>query len=147
MVHEAYFEGGGNWLAGWLAGWLDLLPVTHVFVDTWMLTIKPVYKLLKDLKWTTNTHVTQFSLTFKSSKNIYGFRRLFAPSFFFRPPYFYPSIFVFTRPNDGWVGLYIKLWVERDTGIERGRGGERGTERERGVQSCVIVYNDNGSYI
>ena len=24
-------------------------------------------------------------------------------------PYFYPSIFVFTRPNDGWMGLYIKL--------------------------------------
>ena len=24
-------------------------------------------------------------------------------------PYFYPSIFVFTRPNDGWTGLYIKL--------------------------------------
>ena len=21
-----------------------------------------------------------------------------------------PSIFVFTRPNDGWTGLYIKLW-------------------------------------
>ena len=37
-----------------------------------------------------------------------------APSFLYpsttRPPYFYPSIFVFTRPNDGWTGLYIKLW-------------------------------------
>ena len=35
-----------------------------------------------------------------------------SPSFFYpsttRPPYFYPSIFVFTRPNDGWTGLYIK---------------------------------------
>ena len=34
--------------------------------------------------------------------------------FFTRPPpvhpYFCPSIFVFTRPNDGWTGLYIKLW-------------------------------------
>ena len=30
--------------------------VTHVLVDTWMLT----------LKWTTNTHVTPFSLTFKA---------------------------------------------------------------------------------
>ena len=31
---------------------------------------------------------------------------------FFSPvhPYFCPSIFVFTRPNDGWTGLYIKLW-------------------------------------
>ena len=48
---------------------IRLLPVTHVLVDTWMLTIKPVYKLLNvsdDLKWTTNTHVTQFSLTFKA---------------------------------------------------------------------------------
>ena len=60
-----------------------------------MLTVKPVYKLLNmsdDLKWTTKK----------------------APSFFYlsttRPPYFYPSIFVFTRPNDGWTGLYIKLW-------------------------------------
>ena len=25
-------------------------------------------------------------------------------------PYFYQSIFVFTHPNDGWTGLYIKLW-------------------------------------
>ena len=25
-------------------------------------------------------------------------------------PYFYLSIFVFTPPNDGWTGLYIKLW-------------------------------------
>ena len=44
-----------------------LLPVTHVLVDTWMLTVQPVYKLLNvsdDLKWTTNTHVTPFSLTF-----------------------------------------------------------------------------------
>ena len=34
-----------------------------------MLTVKPVYKLLNvsdDLKWTTNTHVTQFSLTYKA---------------------------------------------------------------------------------
>ena len=34
-----------------------------------MLSVKPVYKLLNvsdDLKWTTNTHVTQFSLTFKA---------------------------------------------------------------------------------
>ena len=26
-------------------------------------------------------------------------------------PYFCPSIFVFTRPNDGWTGLYIKLCI------------------------------------
>ena len=48
---------------------IKLLPVTHVLVDTWMLTVKPVYKLLNvsdDLKWTTNTHVTPFSLTFEA---------------------------------------------------------------------------------
>ena len=48
---------------------ITLLPVTHVLVDTWMLTVKPIYKLLNvsdDLKWTTNTHVTPFSLTFKA---------------------------------------------------------------------------------
>ena len=48
---------------------IKLLPVTHVLVDTWILIVKPVYKHLNvsdDLKWTTNTHVTQFSLTFKA---------------------------------------------------------------------------------
>ena len=38
---------------------ITLLPVRHVLVDTWMLTVKPVYKLLNvsdDLTWTTNTH-------------------------------------------------------------------------------------------
>ena len=48
---------------------IKLLPVTHVLVDTWMLTVKSVYKLLNvsgDLKWTTNTRVTPFSLTFKA---------------------------------------------------------------------------------
>ena len=46
---------------------IKLLPVTHVLVDTWMLTVKPVYKLLNlsdDLKWTTNTHVTPFFCSF-----------------------------------------------------------------------------------
>ena len=48
---------------------IKLSPVTHVLVDTWMLTVKPGYKLLKvsdDLKWTTNTHVTPFLLTLKA---------------------------------------------------------------------------------
>ena len=48
---------------------IKLLPVTHVLVDTWMLTGKPVYKLLNvsdDLKWTTNTRETPFSFTFKA---------------------------------------------------------------------------------
>ena len=37
--------------------------------------------------------------------------RFFAPSFCTRPSYFYSSVFVFTRQNDGWAGLYIKLWI------------------------------------
>ena len=41
----------------------------YVLVDTWMLTVELVYKLSDvsdDLKWTTNTHVTPFTLTFKA---------------------------------------------------------------------------------
>ena len=48
---------------------IKLLPVTHVLVDIWMLTVKPVYKLSNvhdDLKWATNTHMTPFTLTFKA---------------------------------------------------------------------------------
>ena len=44
----------------------DKIIASHVLVDTWMLTVNPVYKLLNVsdvLKWTTNTHVTPFSLT------------------------------------------------------------------------------------
>ena len=47
---------------------IKLLPVTHVLVDTWMLTVKLVYKLSNvpdDLKWATNTLMTPFTLTFK----------------------------------------------------------------------------------
>ena len=35
-------------------------------------------------------------------------------SFIFLPvhPYFYPSTTVFTRPNDGWMCLCIKLWLQ-----------------------------------
>ena len=70
---------------------IKLLPVTHVLVDTWTLTVKPVYKLLNvsnDLKWTINTLVSLFSLTFKaySSNNIYDFG-----SPFFAPSFLYPS--------------------------------------------------------
>ena len=101
---------------------IQLLPVTHVLVDTWMLTVKPVDKLLKvsdDLSWTTNTHVTPFhslsrQLTISmvlEDPFLFYFLLL---HFFTRPPpvhpYFYPSIFVFTHPNDGWSGLYTKLW-------------------------------------
>ena len=47
---------------------IKLLPVTHVLVDTWMLTVKPVYKLsnvFDDLKWATNTHMTPLTLNFE----------------------------------------------------------------------------------
>ena len=48
---------------------IKLLPVTHVLVNTWMLTVKLVYKLSDvpdDLKWATNTHMMPFTLTFKA---------------------------------------------------------------------------------
>ena len=81
-----------------------------------MLTVKPVYKLLNvsdDLKWTTYKHTcdTIFTHFQGITKNIYMvLEDLFLLFHFFtRPPHYYPSIFVFTRPNDGWMGLYIKL--------------------------------------
>ena len=63
-------------------------------------TVKPVYKFLN-----VPDDLTHFQ---GITNNIYGFGR---PFFYTRPPYFYPSIVVFTRPNDGWTGLYIKLCV------------------------------------
>ena len=48
---------------------IQLLPVTHELVVTWMLTVKLVYKLSNvpdDLKWARNTHLTPFTLTFKA---------------------------------------------------------------------------------
>ena len=45
------------------------------------------------------------------TNDIYGFGRLFLLLHYFtRPPILiYRSIFVFSRPNAGWTGLYIKL--------------------------------------
>ena len=43
----------------------QIVAVTHVLVDTWMSTVKPVYKLKNvsdDLKW----DVTPFTLTSKA---------------------------------------------------------------------------------
>jgi len=48
---------------------IQLLPVTYVLVVIWMLTVKLVYELSDvpdDLKWTINTHMTPFKLTFKT---------------------------------------------------------------------------------
>ena len=58
-----------------------------------------------DYKHTCDTIFTHFQ---SITNNIYGFGRLFWLLHFLN---FYPSIFVFTRPNDGWTGLYIKLWL------------------------------------
>ena len=116
---------------------IRLLPVTHVLGDTWMLTVKPVYKLLNvsddheiDYKHTCDTIFTHFQ---GITNNIYGFGRPFLCSLIFypsttRPPIFlvfYLSIFVFTRPNDGWTGLYIKYDACRDWGLNPGRWRDR----------------------
>ena len=60
---------------------ITLLPVTRVLVGTWMLTVKPVYKLLNvsdghdmDDKHTCDTIFTHFQ---GITNNIYGFGRLF----------------------------------------------------------------------
>ena len=48
------------------------------------------------------------------TNNIYGLGRLFLLLHFVSVhPYFCPSIFVFTRPNDRWTGLYMKLLSEQ----------------------------------
>ena len=74
-----------------------------------MFTVKPVYKLFTvsdDLKWTTNTCDTIFTHFQGITNNVYGFGRPFL-LLHFLPVYLF--IFVFTRPNDGWPDLYIKL--------------------------------------
>ena len=80
---------------------IKLLPVTHDLVNTWMLIVKPVYKLLNvshDLKWTTNTHVTAFSLTFKAYLTICmvleDFFKIFFCSFIFLPVHNPSTIFL-----------------------------------------------------
>ena len=80
---------------------IQLLPVTHVLVHPWMLTVKPVYKLLNvsdALKWTTNTHVTQFVLTFKAELTIsVVLEDLFVLLLHFLPGH-HPSTHISTRP-------------------------------------------------
>ena len=103
---------------------IKLLPVTHVLVDTWMLTVKPVYKLLNvsdDLKWTTNTHDTIFTHFQGISNNIYGFgRRIFLLLHFFtRPPIFLPVHIRFYPSKwrmDGFLHKAMRL-TEEDDGI------------------------------
>ena len=95
---------------------IKLLPVTHVLVDTWMLTVELVYKLSNCAWWPEmgykHTYDTIYTHFQGITNNIYGFGRPFISLLLhFLPvhPYFYPSIFVFTRPNGGWTSLYIKL--------------------------------------
>ena len=96
-------------------------------------------------KWATNTHVYDTIYThFQGiNGNIYGFGR----SFFFllpRPspvhPYFCPFIFGFTRPNDGWTGLYIKLclWLTKKVLQRYTLSWEHGT----GSFFCHIILLD-----
>ena len=42
------------------------MPVTHVLVDSWMITVYTLSNVPNDFKWTTNTHVTPFTPTFKA---------------------------------------------------------------------------------
>ena len=77
----------------------DKIIASHTcFGGQWMLTVKLVYKLSNvpdDLKWATNAHMTSHFQGI--TNNIYGFGRPFLLLHFFtHPPYFYPSIFVFT---------------------------------------------------
>ena len=54
------------------------------------------------------------------NNDIYGFgRHFFLCSFIFvtSPPIFLPVHICFTRPNDGWMGLYIKLCQNGKLGI------------------------------
>ena len=64
----------------------DKIIASHTFwwTHTWMLTVKPVYKLLNvsdDLKWTTNTRDTILNHFQGITNNIYGFGRLFCSIF------------------------------------------------------------------
>jgi len=76
----------------------QLFLVTNVLVDTWMLTVKPIYKLSNvsdDLKWTTNTCDTIYTHLRGITNNIYGFGRLCS---FICLPAHHPSTHISTRP-------------------------------------------------
>ena len=86
----------------WFGGHMD------VNCSASLQTLKCVWWPEMDYRHTCDTIFTHFQ---GITNNTYGFgRRFFAPSFSLPVhQYFYPSIFVFTRPNDRWTGLYIKL--------------------------------------
>ena len=87
---------------------IKVLPVRHVLVDTWMLTVNLVYKLLDvpdDMKWATNTHDTIYTHFQGITNSIYGFGRFFC-SFIF-----YLSIHVSARPYSFLPILITGGWV------------------------------------
>ena len=91
------------------------MPVTHVLVDTWMLTVKLIYKLSNvpdDLKWATNTHMTPFTIYthFQGiTNNIYGVGRPFLRLHFL--PVHHPSTHISTRPYSFLRVQMMGVWV------------------------------------
>jgi len=76
---------------------IKLLPVTHVLVDSWILTVKPVYKLSKCAWWPEmgykHTYDTIYTHFQGITDNIYGFGSPFLLLHFF-----YPSTHISARP-------------------------------------------------
>ena len=83
---ETYFHV--VWLPGFYHFYSGpkLLPVTHVMVDTWMLTAKPVYKLTRTTR-STGLH-TPFILLRHNWHYLWFWKTLFAPFCFTCPPIF-----------------------------------------------------------
>ena len=92
---------------------IELFPVTHVLVDTWMLTVKPAYKL-SNVTWNgLQTYMWHhLHSLLRHNWQYLMFWNIFFCSFIFLPvhPYFYLSTMTFTRPNDRWTDLSISLW-------------------------------------
>ena len=84
-----------------------ILPITHVLVDTWMLTVKPVYKLL-NVWWPEMDYMRHHfhSLSRLNWQYLWFWKTFFAPSFFYpsttRPPIFLP-IHIHFYPSKWWV--------------------------------------------
>ena len=86
---------------------IKLLPVTHVLVDTWLLTVKLVYgfsSVPDDLKWATNTHMTPFHLHSLSRHN---WQYLWFWKTFFLLLHFLPCPPIFLPVNNG---FYPHKW-------------------------------------
>ena len=88
---------------------IQLLPVTHVLVNTWIWTSKPVYKLsnvVDDLKWTTNTCDTIYTHFQGITNNIWFWKTCFLflllQFFTTRPPIFLP-VHIGFYPSRWWM--------------------------------------------